>query len=80
MDQLLPPEFGACRLELTPVDERITYLHFCVWERCLTVVCAHELNGTYKYQAFLEFLVGVLKGAPAWDSFILLGASKLIGR
>lgn len=30
-------------------------------------------NGSLKYSVFLEFLAGMQEGAPAGDSFILLG-------
>ena len=71
---LTSPRLSAATLEFTPVDERVACLRLrAVGGRTLTVVCAYAPNLSAEYPAFLQTLEGVLEGAPAGDSIVLVG-------
>ena len=70
---LIAPHLSRHVLEFTPVNERVASLRLRVGDRSLTVISAYGPNSCAEYPAFLEFLGGVLDGAPAGDSIVLLG-------
>ena len=71
---LTSPHLSATTLEFTPVDERVASLRLRVGGgNTLTVVCAYAPNRSTEYATFMDTLHGVLNGAPAGDSIVLLG-------
>ena len=71
---LTSPRLSADTLGFTPVDKRVASLRLRVGGgKTLTVVCAYAPNKSSEYSAFLDTLHGVLQGAPAGDSIVLLG-------